>query len=170
MSTVELPRDFLGKNSWLGRYGLSAAAPAASRSLLWKTIFDRTLALFLLVLGLPLIGLLILMVRLTSRGPGLYCQVRVGKGHRRYLMYKLRSMRVDAEAGTGPVWAAMEADPRITPVGYWLRRLHLDELPQLYNVLKGEMSLVGPRPERPEFVTVLADDIPSYLDRLQILP
>jgi hypothetical protein len=85
-------------------------------------------------------------------------------------MYKLRSMRCDAEAGTGPVWAGAAADPRVTPLGYWLRVLHLDELPQLYNVARGEMSLVGPRPERPEFVSVLARKIPGYVDRLEVLP
>jgi lipopolysaccharide/colanic/teichoic acid biosynthesis glycosyltransferase len=138
--------------------------------LLWKTIVDRTFALLLLIPGLPLIALLLVVVRITSRGPGLYRQVRVGQGRRPFVMYKLRSMRVDAEARSGPIWAAPEVDPRMTPVGYWLRRLHLDELPQLFNVLKGEMSLVGPRPERPEFVALLAEEISGYLDRLQVPP
>ena len=80
-------------------------------------------------------------------------------------MYKIRTMRHDAEAASGPVWTHAR-DPRITPMGRLLRRLHLDELPQLLNVLKGEMSLVGPRPERPEFVHVLAEAIPGYLNRL----
>jgi lipopolysaccharide/colanic/teichoic acid biosynthesis glycosyltransferase len=167
MSTAELHYDFLGEGSLVGRYG---AGPAQPRSLPWKGIFDRILALVLLIPALPLIGLLILAVRLTSRGPGLYRQVRVGQGCRRFVMYKLRTMHVEAEAHTGPVWAALGADPRITWLGCWLRRSHLDELPQLLNVLKGEMSLVGPRPERPEFVALLAQDIPDYLDRLQILP
>jgi lipopolysaccharide/colanic/teichoic acid biosynthesis glycosyltransferase len=170
MSTAELHHDFVGENSLPGRYGIGGTAPAASSSLVWKTLLDRTLALLLLIPGLPLIGLLILLVRLTSRGPGLYSQVRVGKGRCRFLMYKLRSMRIDAEAGTGPVWSTVGADPRVTPLGYWLRRLHLDELPQLFNVLNGEMSLVGPRPERPEFVAVLAKEIPDYLERLQVPP
>jgi hypothetical protein len=86
-------------------------------------------------------------------------------------MYKLRTMRCDAESRTGPVWAsAAGRDPRVTALGQWLRTLHLDELPQLYNLVRGEMSLIGPRPERPEFVTVLAERIPGYLDRLQVLP
>jgi lipopolysaccharide/colanic/teichoic acid biosynthesis glycosyltransferase len=85
-------------------------------------------------------------------------------------MYKLRSMRIDAEATSGPVWAALSKDPRVTWIGYWLRRLHLDELPQFFNVLKGDMSLVGPRPERPEFVRVLGEQIPNYLDRLKVAP
>jgi lipopolysaccharide/colanic/teichoic acid biosynthesis glycosyltransferase len=85
-------------------------------------------------------------------------------------MYKLRSMRCDAEARTGPVWASAGHDPRVTPLGYWLRYLHLDELPQLYNILRGEMALVGPRPERPEFVGLLAEQIPGYWERLKVKP
>jgi len=138
--------------------------------MLWKPLLDRGLALLLLIPGLPLIGVIVALVKLTSRGPGVYSQLRVGKGGRIFTMYKLRSMRVDAEAATGPVWSSDGNDPRVTPLGHWLRRLHLDELPQLFNVLRGEMSLVGPRPERPEFVKVLAAAIPGYLDRLLVLP
>ena len=172
MSTAELSHDYVGMQSVPDRTGIGATIPAAGRSLVLKSILDLALAILLLIPGLPLIGLLMVVVRLTSRGPALYRQVRVGQGGGscQFQMYKLRSMRLDAEAGTGPVWSAPGADPRITPVGYWLRRLHLDELPQLFNVLKGEMSLVGPRPERPEFVVVLAEKIPGYLDRLQVLP
>lgn len=146
------------------------AAIAPPRTMLWKIILDRGLAILLLVPGLPMIGLLIALVRLSSRGPGIYSQLRVGQGGRVFTMYKLRSMRIDAEVATGPVWSGACHDPRVTPLGYWLRKLHLDELPQLFNVLRGEMSLVGPRPERPEFVKVLADQIPGYLDRLSVLP
>jgi hypothetical protein len=85
-------------------------------------------------------------------------------------MYKLRSMRLDAESKSGPTWSASGADPRVTWLGYWLRRLHLDELPQLLNVVRGEMALVGPRPERPEFVKILAEQIPGYEGRLVVLP
>jgi lipopolysaccharide/colanic/teichoic acid biosynthesis glycosyltransferase len=170
MSTEELRYDLLGQRPLFGSYGISAAARPASRSLLWKFIFDRSIALFLLIPALPLIGLLIVAVRLTSRGPGLYRQVRVGKFCRRFLMYKIRTMHVDAEANTGPVWAALGADPRTTALGHWLRRSHLDELPQLFNVLKGEMSLIGPRPERPDFVALLADKIPGYTERVRVLP
>ena len=134
-----------------------------------KAVLDRVLAALLLVPGLPMIGLLILLVRLTSRGPGIYRQIRVGQGGRKFAMYKIRTMRHDAEAASGPMWTHAR-DPRITPMGRLLRRLHLDELPQLLNVLKGDMSLVGPRPERPEFVHVLAEAIPDYLNRLVVPP
>jgi hypothetical protein len=84
-------------------------------------------------------------------------------------MYKIRTMHCNAEAESGPVWA-VQGDPRITPLGYWLRKLHLDELPQLFNVVKGEMVLIGPRPERPEFTQQLMRQIPNYLDRLMVKP
>jgi lipopolysaccharide/colanic/teichoic acid biosynthesis glycosyltransferase len=135
-----------------------------------KEMLDRLLGAVLLMPALPLIGLLIVIVRLNSRGPGVFRQVRVGKRGRTFTMYKLRSMRIDAEAKTGPAWSPTGADPRVTRLGYWLRRLHLDELPQLLNVVRGEMSLVGPRPERPEFVEILAEQIPGYLNRLMVQP
>jgi lipopolysaccharide/colanic/teichoic acid biosynthesis glycosyltransferase len=123
----------------------------------------------LLLPGLPLLGLLVFAVRLTSPGPAIFTQRRVGKNGRAFTMYKLRSMRPDAEKGVGPVWASVK-DGRVTPLGRFLRKLHLDELPQLFNVLKGEMSLIGPRPERPEFVAILEEQIPGYSDRLTVLP
>jgi len=115
-------------------------------------------------------GILILGIRLTSRGPAIYRQKRVGLRGRVFAMFKLRSMHCDAEATSGPVWCSPSGDPRVTPLGYWLRRLHLDELPQLYNVACGEMALVGPRPERPEFVKILGEQIPGYMERLEVLP
>jgi lipopolysaccharide/colanic/teichoic acid biosynthesis glycosyltransferase len=135
-----------------------------------KEILDRVLGTLLLLPALPVIGLLVLIVRLNSRGPGVFRQSRVGKEGRTFTMYKLRSMRLDAEATTGPAWSPTSGDPRVTRLGYWLRRLHLDELPQLFNVARGEMSLVGPRPERPEFVEVLAEQLPGYLNRLMVQP
>lgn len=154
----QLPREFY------------AVQPLDSTTYVIKGWLDRLAAALMLVPAIPLIALLVVAIRLTSRGPGIYSQTRVGKGGRIFTMYKLRSMRVDAEAGTGAVWAGISADARVTRLGYWLRRLHLDELPQLFNVVKGEMSLVGPRPERPEFVKVLADQIDGYLDRLKVMP
>jgi lipopolysaccharide/colanic/teichoic acid biosynthesis glycosyltransferase len=140
-----------------------------SRYFRWKGILDRAAAAVLLVPGLPIIALLVLLVRLTSPGPGIYRQARVGSKGRRFVLYKVRTMRQDAETKAGPVWT-QPRDPRVTRVGKVLRRLHLDELPQLFNVLKGEMSLVGPRPERPEFIRVLAEVIPEYTDRLAVPP
>lgn len=135
-----------------------------------KEIMDRLFGLVLLIATLPVIGILIVLIRLNSRGPGIFRQLRVGKGGRIFTMYKLRSMRIDAEAKTGPAWSPSGADPRVTRLGYWLRRLHLDELPQLINVVRGEMSIVGPRPERPEFVQLLAEEIPGYLNRIMVEP
>jgi lipopolysaccharide/colanic/teichoic acid biosynthesis glycosyltransferase len=127
------------------------------------------LAAVLLVPGLPMIGLLILLVRFTSRGPGICRQIRAGQGGRKFAMYKIRTVRHDAGAASGPMWTCVR-NPRVTAVGRLLRRLHLDGLPQLLSVLKGDMSLVGPRPERPEFVHVLAEAIPGYQDRLVVPP
>jgi lipopolysaccharide/colanic/teichoic acid biosynthesis glycosyltransferase len=110
-----------------------------------------------------------LAVRLTSKGPIFYRQRRVGVNGHIFTLYKFRSMYADAEARTGAVWASKD-DPRITPLGKWLRRLRLDELPQFWNVVKGDMVIVGPRPERPEFVDVLAQQIPYYRQRLAVKP
>jgi|GEM_PF-1262356 len=133
-------------------------------------VLGRLIAFAILVLCLPFIALLILLVRLTSKGPGLYKQVRVGKDGKIFVMYKLRSMVSNAEEGTGPVWTQNDGDPRITSVGKFLRKSHLDELPQLANVVRGEMGLFGPRPERPELVHVLADHVDGYLNRLAVKP
>jgi lipopolysaccharide/colanic/teichoic acid biosynthesis glycosyltransferase len=127
------------------------------------------MALTLLLLTLPLLALTALLVKLTSRGPVLYRQTRTGKGGQPYTIIKIRTMTHNCESKTGVRWAT-PGDPRITWVGRWLRRTHLDELPQLWNVLRGEMSLVGPRPERPEFVVHLQQVLPDYRKRLQVLP
>lgn len=113
--------------------------------------------------------LLAILIRATSSGKAFLWQERVGLGGRVFRMLKLRSMFEDAEQWTGAVWA-LEDDPRITPVGRYLRKLHLDELPQIWNVAKGEMSFIGPRPERPSFVDTLTDQIPGYEGRLAVLP
>ena len=136
---------------------------------LWKESLARTAAALLLIPGAMMLPFLMLLVRLTSKGPAIYRQKRVGKHGTTFMMYKLRTMRHDAEAVTGPVWTS-DDDSRITPVGKLLRRLHLDELPQLLNVLRGEMDLVGPRPERPTFAAVLAEQIPGYRQRLAVRP
>jgi len=123
-----------------------------------------------LVIVLPLMLLIGAAIRLTSSGPILYHQRRVGRHGRIFVVHKFRSMRPDAEAVTGPVWASKKGDKRITPLGAVLRRSRLDELPQLWNVLRGDMSFVGPRPERPEFVTGLTKQIPFYGQRHVVRP
>ncbi|WP_197525292.1 sugar transferase [Pseudobythopirellula maris] len=117
----------------------------------------------------PLIVLLVILVRLTSPGPGLYRQCRLGLNGREFTIFKLRSMRNDAEKLSGPVWAKRQ-DARVTPLGRLLRFTHLDELPQIINVVRGEMDFVGPRPERPEIVADLVGQVPGYEDRLAALP
>jgi exopolysaccharide biosynthesis polyprenyl glycosylphosphotransferase len=107
------------------------------------------------------------LVRWTSSGPIFYSQERMGLDGRAFTVYKFRSMYQDAEAASGPIWAR-DDDPRTTPMGRWLRRLDLDELPQLWNVLKGDMSLVGPRPERPFFVEQFKHRIPQYMLRHKV--
>ncbi len=134
-----------------------------------KRLMDFTVALVVLVAGLPLWLLTGLAIRLTSPGPAIYRQTRIGRHGRSFTMYKFRTMMENAEASTGPVWAT-ESDPRYTPIGRWLRKTRLDEIPQFWNVLKGEMSLVGPRPERPYFVEKLAQEIPLYNRRHRVKP
>jgi sugar transferase (PEP-CTERM system associated) len=138
-------------------------------SLVIQDLLNFCISLVGAVVTLPIMFLVALAVRLTSRGPILYRQIRVGKNGVPFMVYKFRSMRVDAEAETGAVWASKD-DPRITPIGKSLRRLRLDELPQFFNVLRGEMSLVGPRPERPEFVKTLSEQIPYYRQRHCVKP
>ena len=145
------------------------AAPTPARYFRWKGWLDRSLAVVFLIPGIPLIGLLVGIIRITSRGPGIYRQIRVGRNGHAYSLYKLRTMLCEAETTSGPVWTQVR-DPRITSLGCILRKLHLDELPQLFNVLRGEMSLIGPRPERPEFVAVLSETITKYTDRTAVLP
>ena len=122
-----------------------------------------------MIVCFPLMLLTGLAVWGTSPGPIFYRQRRVGVNGKTFMLYKFRSMYVDAEARTGAVWAKKD-DPRITPLGKWLRKLRLDELPQFWNVIRGDMVIVGPRPERPEFVDVLSQQIPYYRQRLAVKP
>ena len=135
----------------------------------WKPWFDRPLAVLLAIAFAPVIIVVAVVVRLSSRGGAIFYQVRTGKNGRSFTMFKFRTMSLDAEKHTGAVWCEKN-DVRITRVGYWLRKLHLDELPQLWNVARGEMSFVGPRPERPEIIVNLIEHVPGYLDRLAVLP
>jgi putative colanic acid biosynthesis UDP-glucose lipid carrier transferase len=129
-----------------------------------KEAEDRVLAFLLLLLVAPAMLLIAIGVKLSSPGPVFYRQERVGWNNRSFYMLKFRSMPVDAEANTGPVWAK-PGERRATPFGAFLRKTSLDELPQLINVLKGDMSLVGPRPERPDFVEVFKDQVPNYMKK-----
>jgi lipopolysaccharide/colanic/teichoic acid biosynthesis glycosyltransferase len=132
----------------------------------WPT---RIVGAILLIVASPVILTLVMLVRCTSRGPGLYRQTRTGRHGKEFTMYKIRTMYIDAESVTGPTWS-VPGDSRITLVGRILRLLHLDELPQLINVARGDMDLIGPRPERPQFVKWLASEIPGYRERWRVLP
>jgi len=134
-----------------------------------KRIIDVVVSFFVLVLGFPVWFTVGALIKITSPGPVIYKQVRVGRNWKNYTIYKFRSMYVDAEKRRGPQWAS-ENDPRITPTGRFIRKTRLDEIPQFFNVLKGEMSLVGPRPERPFFVEQLKQEIPWYVRRIKMKP
>jgi sugar transferase (PEP-CTERM system associated) len=134
-----------------------------------KRLSDVTFSLVGLIVALPLMALAALALRISSSDPVLYAQTRVGRNGVPFTIYKFRSMRADAEATSGAVWS-VENDPRVTRVGRILRRTRLDELPQLWNVLRGDMSFIGPRPERPEFVADLERQIPYYGQRHVVRP
>ena len=145
-----------------------ASARVSRLQAVFNRVGDVVTSLALLALTLPLMLLVAVLVRLDSPGPVLYRQERVGLGGRSFTLLKFRSMRVDAEA-RGPVWAR-QRDPRVTSVGSFMRRTRIDELPQLLNVLRGQMSFIGPRPERPHFVEQLAEVIPFYRERARVKP
>jgi exopolysaccharide biosynthesis polyprenyl glycosylphosphotransferase len=132
-------------------------------------VLSVIISLIGLVLSLPLLPLIILAIRLDSEGPVFYTQTRVGKAGRTFKVVKFRTMRQDAEAASGPKWAG-DNDPRITRIGKFLRSSRLDEIPQLWCVLKGDMAFVGPRPERPEFIEWLSKEIPYYNVRHMVRP
>ncbi len=147
-------------SSWLG---------PGKNALAFQKLYSLAIGVFGIIILSPLMLLTALAVRISSPGPVFYSQKRMGLNGRPFMVHKFRSMYVDAEARTGAVWAKKD-DPRITPVGKWLRKLRLDELPQMWNVVKGDMSVVGPRPERPEFVELLNQQIPYYRQRLAVRP
>ncbi len=161
ISTRELrPSQLIFSSTELG--------PNRNRVIL-QSVYSMTAAALAALIAMPVMLCVAVLVKLTSPGPALLRQQRVGKNDRPFTLYKFRSMVTDAEARSGAVWAKRN-DPRITPLGRWLRRFRLDELPQLFNVLKGDMSIVGPRPERPEFVIELEKHIPYYRHRHCIKP
>lgn len=158
--------------------GSNASEPAAQSNVVSvetsayfaiKQTIDWVLTAGLLMLALPLLGVVSLAVLVFDGRPVFYRQTRVGKEGRKFRIWKFRTMVPDAEYNTGAVWSSI-GDPRVTRLGHWLRCSHLDELPQLLNVLCGDMNLIGPRPERPEFVSELAGELPSYLERLRVRP
>ncbi len=129
-----------------------------------KRLFDLIISFFLLMILSPFLGAIAVMIKAESKGPVIYKQERIGQNKKIFTMYKFRSMVDDAERKTGPVWAK-EDDARMTKIGRWIRKRYLDELAQLWNVLKGDMSLVGPRPERPTFVEQFKEEVPRYIER-----
>lgn len=138
-------------------------------TLIFKRVVDLTSGIVGLVIAAPIMLLVTIAVLMDSKGPVIYRQTRVGLRGKCFQLMKFRSMRVDAEEGTGAQWATAN-DPRVTRVGRFLRKYRLDELPQLINVVRGEMSLVGPRPERPEFVGKLREQISYYDERHSVRP
>jgi Undecaprenyl-phosphate glucose phosphotransferase len=164
--------EFLGLRGGLDELdGLPIVSLQGSPLFGWDRVLKRMLDLILgglvLIITSPLMFIISLFIKVTSKGPVLYKQERVGMDGQTFEMLKFRTMRVGAEKETGPVWAKAN-DPRRTPIGAFLRKTNLDELPQLFNVLKGEMSLVGPRPERPNFVEEFRNKVPSYMLRHKI--
>jgi Undecaprenyl-phosphate glucose phosphotransferase len=143
------------------------STPLAGWNGVLKRVLDLGLGSAALVVFAPLMALIAIAIKSTSRGPVLYRQERMGLDGRRFVMFKFRSMMEDAEKYSGPVWAE-DADPRVTVLGRWLRSLSLDELPQLINVLRGEMSLVGPRPERPPLIEEFRRSVPKYMLRHKV--
>lgn len=134
-----------------------------------KRAFDIIASVLGIIFLSPLFLLTTVLIRCTSKGPVLFTQTRVGKDGTLFEIYKFRTMRVDAEKETGPVWAENN-DPRLIPIGRFLRKAHIDEIPQFINILKGEMSLIGPRPERPVFVQKFKKEITDYEKRLAVKP
>lgn len=155
--------------------GPAGAQPAGGPAVLapWyvpvKTAFEFAAALFLLILTAPLILVAMILIRLTSAGPAFYTQARLGRHGKPFTIYKLRTMTHNCESLTGAQWSK-PGDTRVTTVGRWLRKSHIDELPQLWNVLRGDMSLVGPRPEREIFIRKLSERVPFYAERLLVPP
>ena len=135
----------------------------------FKRMIDIVGSIIALILLSPLCLIAAILIKTTSRGPILFTQTRVGKNEGNFEIYKFRTMKVDAEKHTGPVWAKAN-DNRLIPIGAFLRKTHIDEIPQFINVLRGEMSIIGPRPERPVFVEQFKKQIPDYEKRILVKP
>lgn len=143
--------------------------PIPKSKLIWKRLLDILFGVIGLIISAPFILVFGIIIKLTSPGPVFFKQERVGYMGKNFKVIKLRSMRNDAEAKTGAVWAKKN-DPRVTPVGRFMRKTRIDEMPQFWNVLKGDMSLVGPRPERPELTEKFYKQWPEFPQRLRIIP
>tara|TARA_R110000868_G_scaffold411732_1_gene708165 strand:- start:631 stop:1929 length:1299 start_codon:yes stop_codon:yes gene_type:complete len=175
--TLKLLPDFYQLVSGLNKtnqiFGMPLIEISPEPMPLWekgvKRLLDIIVSLLVIVLTFPFLAIIAIIIKSDSTGSVIFKQRRVGRKGRTFTMYKFRTMYVDAESETGPTWAK-ENDPRVTKVGYWLRKLRLDEIPQLLNVLRGSMSLVGPRPERPHFVDQFKVQIPLYTRRLRVRP
>ena len=135
---------------------------------MYQRVLDIVLSVIGLLIGIPLMVIFGILIKVEDNGPITYKQERLGKGGKRFYIYKLRSMRTDAEK-FGAQWAEKD-DPRITKVGKFIRKTRIDEIPQLFNILKGDMSIIGPRPERPEFTQEFNEEIPGFINRLAVKP
>ncbi len=157
--------------SWIMGGGvLGALVRFARRNYIYfKRLVDLIGATIGLIICAPLFLIIAILIRIDSKGPVFFRQIRVGKEGRVFKIWKFRTMRENAEFETGPIWAE-DSDPRMTRVGYFLRKSHLDELPQLINVFFGEMSLIGPRPERPEMAELILKHVPHFSQRLKVHP
>lgn len=175
--TLKLLPDFYQLVSGLNKtnqiFGMPLVEVSPEPMPLWeraaKRLLDILVSILALVVSIPFVIIVSVLIRINSEGPAIFKQTRVGKNGKAFTILKFRTMFMNAEDKTGPTWAK-ENDPRITKVGYWLRKLRLDEIPQFLNVLKGDMSLVGPRPERPHFVKQFSQQIPLYTRRLRVRP
>ncbi|WP_178412220.1 exopolysaccharide biosynthesis polyprenyl glycosylphosphotransferase [Peptostreptococcaceae bacterium] len=134
----------------------------------YQRIMDIVLCLIALIIGIPLMVIFGVLIKIEDNGPAVYKQERVGKGGKCFYLYKLRSMRTDAEK-FGAQWAEKD-DPRITKVGKFIRKTRIDEIPQLFNILRGDMGIIGPRPERPMFTVQFDEEIPGFINRLSVKP
>ena len=167
--TGRVPIEHMAQHLWAQVLPSNGHTISYNLYLFTKRFYDIVFSLIGLTIFAVLLPFLIIAIKLDSKGPILFKQNRVGRGGRIFSLYKLRSMQRDAEKNSGPIWAEKN-DPRVTRVGNILRKTRLDELPQLWNVLKGDMSIVGPRPERPEFYAMLSRQIPFYRTRLVTKP
>lgn len=172
MSTVQSTSDIMtsGEDGQSGR--ASRVAPVFPKHTWYlpiKAVVEYLLAVVLLILTAPFMLMGVVLIKISSPGPAFYTQTRLGKNRRVFKIIKLRTMIHNAEAKTGPVWT-QKSDPRITKVGRILRKTHIDEFPQLFNVLMGHMSLIGPRPERPEIAASLTWEIEQYDERIRVRP